>query len=70
MGCHGNYAFSHISPNRSIFSRTSFFRIKGIPGNNLASTKNCPWGGRSVELDTGAKLIGSYFIKYCSLFCI
>ena len=34
MGCHGNYAFSHISPNRSFFENI-FFRIKGIPGNNF-----------------------------------
>ena len=28
-----------------LFSRT-FFRIKGVPGNNLAPMKNCPWGAR------------------------
>ena len=50
MGCHGNHAFSH-SPNEFMFR--TFFRIQGVPGNNLASMKNCPGGARWVKLDTG-----------------
>ena len=47
-GCHGNHAFSY-SPNRFIYG--DFFRIQGVPGNNLAPIQNCPWGARYVKLD-------------------
>ena len=48
-GCHGNHAFLH-GPNRFIFGN-HFFRIQGIPGNNLAPIKNLSWGARLVKLD-------------------
>ena len=53
MGCHGNHSFSH-SPNEFIFLE-HFFRIQGVPVNNLASMKNCAGGARWVKLDTGAQ---------------
>ena len=28
-----------------------FFRIQGVPGNNLAPVQNFPWGARKVKLD-------------------
>ena len=28
-----------------------YFRIQGVPGNNLVSIQNCPWGARYVKLD-------------------
>ena len=44
----------HIA-HMSLFLRTFFFRIQGVPGNNLASMKNCPGEARWVKLDTGVQ---------------
>ena len=30
-----------------------YFRIQGVPGNNLAPIHNCLWGARYVKLDPG-----------------
>ena len=52
MGCHGNHAFSespNSSPNRFILGER-FFRIKGVPGNNLAPMKNCPEGHKEGKI--------------------
>ena len=37
----------HILAQTGLFFG-NFFRIKGVPGNNLAPMKNCPWGARYV----------------------
>ena len=67
MCCHGNHAFSH-SPNHSLFLRIFFIRIQGVPGNNLASMKNCPRGARWVKLDTGIQRHIEYIeIAFCIL---
>ena len=50
MCCHGIHAFSH-SPNQFIYEL--FFRIQGVPGNNIAPIQNCPFGARYVKLDPG-----------------
>ena len=46
-----------------------FFRIIGVQGNNLPPIKLSS-GERKVKLDPGVILMGSCFIKYCTLFCI
>ena len=52
----------------SLFFRTFFFRIQGVPGNNLASMKNCPGFARWVKLDTGVKRHIEYIeIAFCIL---
>ena len=40
MDCHGNHAF-YIAQTKIVF-RTTLFRIKGVPLNNLAPMRNCP----------------------------
>ena len=68
-GCHGNNAFSHISPNRFTF-KEHFFRIKGVPGNNLAPMKNCPWGCKvgliryRCKTNTGYALVSPSSVLY------
>ena len=42
----------HIAHTKS-FLRTPSFRIQGVPMNNLAPMKNCPWGARKPKLDAG-----------------
>ena len=42
--CHASHAFSH-SPNRFMFSKHCFC-FKGVPGNNLATIRNCPGSAR------------------------
>ena len=41
-GCHGNHACFH-SAIEFIFE-DDFFCISGVPGNDLATMKNCPGG--------------------------
>ena len=36
----------HVLAQTGLFFGEHFFRIKGVPGNNLAPMKNCPWGVR------------------------
>ena len=36
----------HILAQTGLFLGNIFFRIKGVPGNNVAPMKNCPWGAR------------------------
>ena len=33
-----------IVAQTGLFLGNIFFRIKGVPENNLAPMKNCPWG--------------------------
>ena len=54
MGCHGNHAFSQSPYNFCV--RATWFRIQGVPMNNLASMENCPEGGGVAglpKLDAG-----------------
>ena len=54
----------HILALTGLFLR-NFFRLKGFPGNNLAPMK-IVLGVQGISV----KLIGSCFIKYCTVFCI
>ena len=42
MGCHGNHAFLQ---SKNKFQDKCFFRIQGVPINNLATMKTCPGVG-------------------------
>ena len=42
-GCHGNYAFSHITSNRFIFWE-HFFTSRGVPGNNYGTHEKLAFG--------------------------
>ena len=42
-GCHGNHAFFIVQLSLSL--RTKILSVSGVPMNDLAPMKNCPWGG-------------------------
>ena len=54
----------HILALTGLFLGDIFFALIGVPGNNLAPMKNCPWGAKYVKLDTGVKPVSSSIVLY------
>ena len=50
-GCHGNHAFVFIV-QKSLSLRTKNLYISGVPMNDLAPMKNCPWGCKVGQISS------------------